>query len=610
MAESAECVLRGCECGAYCRLCAENVCSQSCLGKAGAGGCGELRVGPSALGADRNRKIHRLAIPHGWDLGFEHFSHRFRASTFRKQEPNIRKFREEHLPRLCCIVQHRDAQTPGLLCRLKENLFPSRRALCGRSNQSLFAAFRRQWHDFVRSELGGFFDRPFEAVELDDGEEQRDSQQRQQNREAFDKGEFDRVAPNFLRACQPHGLSVAQFVELARLCTQDARKVMGRFAVQNGGGVFKPLDKESPAHRALCYINRMGWCCGAKDAQRSGAFRLRPVVLLSVFLLACVAAQAQPRPAYSQRVVIVDTDAGSDDLMAIAFLLSRPDIHVEAITIVNGMAHVQAGGRNVLRLLALAGRHDVRVYLGRETPLSGTAEFPTEWRRNSDELPGVTLPEPTRTIESQPAAEFLARRLADAAHPVQVLTLGPLTNLADAFSHMPRAVRAIRQLVIMGGAVRVPGNLADGGAFKTDNGAAEWNMFIDPVAAKMVFASGAPIRLVPLDATQRVPIDMALLEQMQSKGETPVARFVAQVLATNRDFIRQGFYFAWDPLAAVALANPAVATFKPLAIEISQKPQELGRTTETKGRRANAQVGVDADRLRFRDIFMTALGVR
>ncbi len=264
--------------------------------------------------------------------------------------------------------------------------------------------------------------------------------------------------------------------------------------------------------------------------------------------------------------MIIDTDAGSDDLMAISFLLSRPDIRVEAITIVNGMAHVPAGGRNVLRLLALAGRHEIRVYLGRETPLSGSAEFPAEWRHNSDDLPGVTLPEPTHAIESAPAAEFLARRLADAAHPVQVLTLGPLTNLAEALSHAPRAARGIRQLVIMGGAVRVSGNLADGGAFKTDNASAEWNMYIDPAAAKTVFASGAPIRLVPLDATQRVPIDMALLEQLQSKAETPLARFVAQVLASNRDSIRQGFYFAWDPLAAVALANPAVATFKPRRI--------------------------------------------
>jgi inosine-uridine nucleoside N-ribohydrolase len=103
---------------------------------------------------------------------------------------------------------------------------------------------------------------------------------------------------------------------------------------------------------------------------------------------------------------------------------------------------------------------------------------------------------------------------------------------------------------------------------------------------------------------------MALLEQLQAKAETPLARFVAQALATNRDSIRQGFYFAWDPLAAVALANPSVATFKPLAIEISDKTQDLGRTIETKKRRANAQVAVDADVLRFRDVFMKALGVQ
>jgi pyrimidine-specific ribonucleoside hydrolase len=348
---------------------------------------------------------------------------------------------------------------------------------------------------------------------------------------------------------------------------------------------------------------------GVNCARCASAFLFYFVPLSLLLFHSCVA-QAQPRPGYSQRVVIVDTDAGSDDLMAIAFLLSRPDVRLEAITIVNGMAHVQAGGRNVLRLLALAGRHDIRVYLGRENPLSGNTEFPAAWRRNSDELPGVTLPEPTRDVESQPAAEFLTRRLGDIAHPVQVLTLGPLTNIAEALSHVPRAARAGRQLVIMGGAVRVPGNLTDGGAFRTDNEAAEWNMFIDPAAAKTVFASGAPIRLVSLDATQRVPIDMALLEQLQSKADAPLARFVAQVLATNRDLIRQGFYFAWDPLAAVALVNPAVATFRPLAIEISDKPRELGRTAETKGRRANAQVAIDADVLRFRDIFMTALGVR
>ena len=332
-------------------------------------------------------------------------------------------------------------------------------------------------------------------------------------------------------------------------------------------------------------------------------------------ILACVfpiplESQTRSRSFSPQRTVIVDTDGGSDDLMALAFLLSRPDIRVEAITIVNGVSHVQSAGNNVLRLLELAGRRDVPVFLGRDTSLSSDAQFPADLRRSSDDLPGVTLPEAHRAIDPRPADEFLSKRLSDAAHPVQVLALGPLTNLAAAFTRTPRAAHSVRQLVIMGGAIGVSGNLSDGGAFKTDNTAAEWNIYIDPAAAKIVFASGAPIRLVPLDATQRVPIDMALFEQFEAHATTPLALFVAQVLATNREFIHQGFYFAWDPLAAAALANPAVATFRPMAIEISEKPGELGRTVQIKKRRANVQVAIDADALRFREVFMTALGVR
>jgi pyrimidine-specific ribonucleoside hydrolase len=308
--------------------------------------------------------------------------------------------------------------------------------------------------------------------------------------------------------------------------------------------------------------------------------------------------------------VIIDTDAGSDDLMAIAFLLSRPDIRVEAITVVNGMAHVPEGAKNVLRLLELSGRRDIPVFPGRESPLSGNAQFPDDWRRDSDKLPGVNLPEATRAVEQRSAVDYLSKRLSDAAHPVQVLTLGPLTNLAEVISSAPRAARTIRQLVIMGGAVHVPGNLGDSGMFKTDNTAAEWNIYVDPAAAKIVFASGVPIRLVSLDATQRVPIDMALLEQFQSRAKTPLAHFVSQVLSLNRDNVRQGYYFAWDPLAAVSLANPGVVTFRPMAIDISDRPGELGRTMEVPKRRPNAQVAVDADALRFREVFMTALGVR
>ncbi len=317
----------------------------------------------------------------------------------------------------------------------------------------------------------------------------------------------------------------------------------------------------------------------------------------------------QSRAALPRRVVI-DTDAGNDDLMAIAFLLSRPDVRVEAITVVNGETHAATGAEHVLRLLELAGRRDIPVYVGEDHPLSGTSEFPASGREAAETLSGITLPGAQRKAETISAVNFLSKRFADMARPFQILTLGPLTNVAAALTTAPRGARAVRQIVIMGGAIGVAGNLGDGGTFTTTNATAEWNMFMDYAAAKIVFASGMAIRLVPLDATQRVPVDMALFEEFQSYGSTPLARFVAQVLAANRAAIHQGYYFARDPLAAVAFVYPAVATFRPMAIEISEKPEELGRTTEVKKGRANAQAAVDADELRFRETFMKAFGVR
>ena len=301
----------------------------------------------------------------------------------------------------------------------------------------------------------------------------------------------------------------------------------------------------------------------------------------------------------AQVPVIVDTDAGSDDLMAIAFLLSRPDVTIEAITVVEGLAHVDRGAVNVLRLLELAGAKHVPVYRGSAQPLERTAPFPDEWRRTSDTLAGVVLPRAARKPESQPAAAFLTARLADAQHPVRILALGPLTNLGES---LPHARKAVAELVIMGGAIHVRGNLGDGGVFQTDNTSAEWNIFHDPLAADIIFRSGVNIRLIPLDATNRVPIGSAFLEQV-SRIRTPLAQFVAQVLETERPLIEQQMFFAWDPLAAVALVDPAVVKTRQLAIEV----RDQGRTREIEGAAPNAAVALDANPSRFRNTFVESL---
>jgi pyrimidine-specific ribonucleoside hydrolase len=323
---------------------------------------------------------------------------------------------------------------------------------------------------------------------------------------------------------------------------------------------------------------------------------VRPVLLLLAFSVV----------ASSQHPVLIDTDAGTDDLMAIAFLTSNPDVRIDAITVVNGLAHPEAGAKNIVRLLELAGRKDVPVFAGRSTPLQGKAEFPAEWRKISDDLPGVTLPATSRPQESKRAADYLVERLRDQTRPVRILALGPMTNLAEALKREPSIAGTIEELVIMGGALRVPGNLGDGGLFKTNNTTAEWNMFVDPLAARIVFRSGIPIRLVPLDATNKVPVDAAFLAKFQAAAHSPLARVVAQVLESDRAFIDAGYFYAWDPLAAVALLHPAVVKTTNLHLDVRQDPPEEGRTIQAPGR-PNARVALDADGAAWRKLFLEGL---
>jgi pyrimidine-specific ribonucleoside hydrolase len=301
--------------------------------------------------------------------------------------------------------------------------------------------------------------------------------------------------------------------------------------------------------------------------------------------------------------VLIDTDAGSDDFMAVALLLSDPTVPIDAITVVNGMAHVDAGARNMGRLLDLAGRSRVPVFAGRSAPLRGTAEFPAEWRKISDDLPGVALPPASRPAEKKRAADYLVERLRNARAPVRILALGPLTNLGEALARDHSIAANIREIVIMGGAVRVPGNLQDGGVFHTNNSTAEWNIFIDPMAARIVFRSGVPIRLIGLDATNKVPIGPEFLREFQAKAHSPLGRVVAGVLKADQETIDAGIFYAWDPLAAAALLKPAIVKTAPLRIEVRQDSPEEGRTVESPGK-PNTNVAEDADGAAFRELFL------
>lgn len=305
-------------------------------------------------------------------------------------------------------------------------------------------------------------------------------------------------------------------------------------------------------------------------------------------------------PAAAATPVVIDTDMGSDDVMAISLLLAHREIPIEAITVVNGLAHVPAGAANARRLVRAAGRDTIPVFEGREIPLQKTADFPKEWRDASD---APVTRENFNAPNRERAEAWLGQRFKDAAHPVRILALGPLTNLALALEGANP--QAIEDIVIMGGAFHVRGNLGDGGAFKTANTTAEWNFFVDPEAAARVFRSGVPIRVVPLDATSKVRIDAAFVTRFKARARGTLAGIIAKVLAGDQEMIDKGYFYAWDPLAAGILLDGRIATWTPAHVTVRLEGNEAGRSVMGPGK-PNASVALNADRARFEAGFLEA----
>lgn len=303
-----------------------------------------------------------------------------------------------------------------------------------------------------------------------------------------------------------------------------------------------------------------------------------------------------PVAVLAQAPVIVDTDAGADDLIALLWLMRQPGIRIEAVTVAQGLAHPAEGALSVLRVLEAGGLTGVPVYVGADRPVQGTGAFPAEWRTASDKLLRDEFPAPKRKPEVKGAAEFLAERLMDMRRPVRVLALGPLTNLGQAIALEPRTGPGLRELVWMGGALEVAGNVP---AAPT----AEWNAWVDPEAAERVLRGEWRVRIVPLDATNRVPIGPAMLQFFEEQAREWASTVVLRLLRSEAEAIRGGRYFAWDVLAAMTLTEPAITTQRMMALAVRKRPRERGRLVRVEGARPNAMIGVSADPALFERLF-------
>jgi inosine-uridine nucleoside N-ribohydrolase len=220
--------------------------------------------------------------------------------------------------------------------------------------------------------------------------------------------------------------------------------------------------------------------------------------------------ETKPRP------VIVDTDPGLDDALAILFALASPELEVRGLTTVAGNLGLEVTTRNALRILHLAGRDDIPVVAGADKPLRREAISVADVHGN-DGLGGVHLRAPRRGA-SENAVAWMAGQLEAAPEgAIEILALGPLTNVARLMDQNPTAARRIARIIAMGGAVREPGN-------RTQR--TEFNMACDPEAAEAVFASRVPVVLIPLNVTRRIRADLAWAQRLAQTGR-PVAQACA-----------------------------------------------------------------------------------
>ena len=244
----------------------------------------------------------------------------------------------------------------------------------------------------------------------------------------------------------------------------------------------------------------------------------------------------------SARKIIIDTDPGQDDAFAILLALGSPELDVVAVTAVAGNAPLGKTERNARQILELAGRPDIRVAPGCARPMVRPLRT-AEYVHGESGLEGWDAPALATPALSVHGVDLIIDAIMAAPEgEITLCLLGPLTNIAMALVKEPRIARRIREIVLMGGGYFEGGNITP---------AAEFNIFVDPHAAHVVFASGAPLTMVPIDCTYKAILTPAWLSQASRPWDARGARRSRDggILSTLRQpEIRDGFLSAARPL--------------------------------------------------------------
>jgi uridine nucleosidase len=301
--------------------------------------------------------------------------------------------------------------------------------------------------------------------------------------------------------------------------------------------------------------------------------------------------------------IIIDTDPGVDDSMAILFAFQSPELEVVGLTTIFGNVYTDLATQNALRLVEFVGRPDVPVAHGSELPLVVPIEYVADFVHGRDGL-GNTHPAPAQgQAIAQPAAQFIAETVM--AHPgeITLVPVGPLTNIALALALEPRLAENVAEVVIMGGAALVNGNVTP---------AAEANIIHDPHAADVVFRAGWPVTMVGLDVTMKTIMTEAYLVSLRDSG-SKIGRFIYDISRFYQEFHMKAYgltgIHTHDPSAIAYVIDPSL--FKTLRgpVRVIAEGMAIGQTLMDRRQQwqgqhawsgvpaANVCVDVDSERL-------------
>jgi purine nucleosidase len=303
----------------------------------------------------------------------------------------------------------------------------------------------------------------------------------------------------------------------------------------------------------------------------------------------------------ASRKIIIDTDPGQDDAAAIMLALGSPELDVLGITTVAGNVPLARTAKNARIVCEFAGRPDMKVYAGAERPLK-RKPVSAEHVHGETGLNGPELFEPTMPLQAQNGVDFIVETLrATPKGTVTLATLGPLTNIALALTRAPDIAADIREIVMMGGAYFEVGNITP---------AAEFNIYVDPEAAEIVFKSGVPIVMIPLDLTHKVLTLKSRIEKIRAIGSRP-----AVALAEMLDFFERFDIEKYgsdggplhDPTVIAYLIRPELFSGRDCNVEIEVNSElTLGMTVvdwwRVTDRPKNALVLRDVDAQGFFDL--------